>query len=101
MSESLEMPNDVRLKCAALNCAGLNTIHDSIQFKNGKLTIQLQVGHPTQEGAISGCFSTHAVEAIIKLHEHYQEILPSLEMRLAIKALNDALHWLDSRAKDC
>lgn len=90
----------VQEKLDGLNDCGINDIHHAIFFKDGKLQVQLQVGHPREDESISGCFPTHLVEAVIKLHQHYNSIIPSRETSLAITKLQKALHWLEHRAMD-
>ena len=75
-------------------------IHESIKFDNGKLTIQLQVGHPNEEGAVKGCFPTHAVESLIALHEYYQNQIRSRETALVITKLQEARLWQEWRKMD-
>jgi hypothetical protein len=98
MSKKSNPPVAEKLK--ALNECGINEIHEAITFVDGKLTIQFQVGHPDEEGAVKGCFPTHAIDAIVKLHEHYQTIFPSRETALCITKLQEARMWLDERARD-
>lgn len=90
----------VKEKLDALNNCGVKDVHEAITFVDGKLTIQLQVGHPDEEDAISGCFPTHAIDALTALHEHYQELFRSRETALCITKLQEARMWLDERARD-
>lgn len=78
----------------------LEAIHPGIKFNNGKIEIQLQVGHPKEDGAVAGCFGTHAVQAITELHKYYQEQLPSRETALVITKLEEAWLWLKKRELD-
>lgn len=81
----------------------LNTVvmpHEAISFKDGKLTCQLQVGHPTEADAIVGCYSTHLMEAVIAIQKHYNDILPSRENSIVITKLEEAWLWLKKRELD-
>lgn len=90
----------VQEKLEGLNNCGISEIHDAITFENGKLIVQLQVGHPNEEGSVSGCFPTHLVESVIKLHEHYNTVIPSYETEMAIIKFKKGLEWLNARAKN-
>ena len=87
-------------KIEALNNSGINDIHEFVNIKDGKITIQLQVGHPGKEGSIDGCFPTHAVEALIELHKHYNKIIPSRETSIVITKLQEARLWQEMRKID-
>ncbi len=86
-------------KLSQLNEVG-QEIHEAITFENGKLTWQLQVGHPNEEGSVSGCFNTHLVDFVIELQQHYQSIMPCRENALVITKLEEARLWLEKRKMD-
>lgn len=86
------------VKIAKLNECGANRIHPSVSFKNGTLVATLQVGHPNEEGSISGCYSTHIIEAITCIQKHYQSMLPCEENEECIGHLEAALESLNKRA---
>lgn len=96
MSDTIQ----VKDKLEAMNQSDVGKIHPAITFVDGKLTIQLQVGHPSQPDAITGCFPTHAIEALIKLHEFYNTQIPSHETSMAILKLREAWLWLNARKLD-
>jgi len=87
-------------KIAALNASAVGRVHPSITFVDGKLTIQLQVGHPNEDGSVGGCFPTHAIQALVELFKHYQEIMPGRETALVITKLEEAWLWLKKRELD-
>jgi hypothetical protein len=87
-------------KIVALNNSQVGKIHSSITFQDGKLTIQLQVGHPKEKGSIAGCFPIHLLEAIIALFEHYQTIIPCKETEQTILKLSEAWLWCKKREWD-
>jgi len=86
-------------KLGALNTVGQD-IHEAITFENGKLTCQLQVGHPKEKGSTTGCFPTHLVDFVIELHQHYNTLIPSRETDLVITKLEEARLWLEKRKMD-
>lgn len=88
------------IKLNALNASKVGQIHKDITFVDGKLTIQLQVGHPNEDGSVAGCFPTHAVQALVELHKHYAEIMPSRETAIVITKLEEAWLWLKKRELD-
>lgn len=90
-------------KIDALNKLGddvISRIHPACKLHNCKIEIQLQVGHPNEEGSIQGCFPTHAVQALIELHKHYNAIIPSRETSIVITKLEEAWLWLKKRELD-
>lgn len=91
---------NVQEKLDGLNNCGINNIHPAIDFVDGCLSIQLQVGHPGEDGSIDGCFGTHAIDALVKLHEYYNTIHRCRETSLCITKLQEARMWLDERARD-
>ena len=86
-------------KIAQLNTVGQD-IHESILFVDGKLTCQLQVGHPKEPSSISGCFPTHLIDWVIELHEHYQRQIWSIETAEALLFLRLARLALEKRKVD-
>lgn len=78
----------------------INTIHPGITYENGKLTIQFQVGHPSEKDSISGCFGTHAIQSLIALHKLYMTLLPCKETEQTILKLEEAYLWLKMREFD-
>lgn len=80
-----------RLKLHALNDVGQD-IHPAITFVDGKLTCQLQVGHPGEEGSKEGCFGTHLIDFCAELHKHYNTLIRCRETSIAITNLETA--WL-------
>jgi len=93
-------PVPVKEKLEAMNKCPVCTVHPAITFVDGKLTAQLQVGHPNQEGSVTGCFPTHLVDALIELHKFYNEQIPSYETTKAIEKLQEAWLWLNMRKLD-
>ena len=86
-------------KIAGLNTVGQD-IHEAITFEDGKLTCQLQIGHPSEEGSVKGCFPTHLVDFVIELHQHYNVLIPSRETDMVITKLEEARLWLEKRKID-
>jgi len=90
----------VEEKLRALNDCRAALVHPAITFQDGKLTCQLQVGHPGEPGAVEGCFSTHLIDAVCGVMEHYNSVMPSRHNALCITKLQEARMWLEERARD-
>lgn len=97
--EDMIPAEQTKFKLEELDGVGQN-VHPAITFRDGKLTCQLQVGHPKEPGSVEGCFSTHLVDFVIELHQHYQNILPSRETALVITKLEEARLWQEKRKMD-
>ncbi len=89
----------VQSKLDGLNTVGQD-IHGHIRFGDGFLTCQLQVGHPSEEDAVSGCFPTHLLDFVIELHQHYQSLVPCRETAIVITKLEEARLWMEKRKMD-
>ena len=79
-------------------------INRHLCFDGNKFTVQIQIGHPEEQGSIYGCFNTHWLDALT----HFCEVLIDLagykeEKKLLIKCydrLFEAGLWLNKRHID-